>query len=149
VPVLVDTNLLVYLFDSRYPQKQQTAASFLLGGSFGTEIHLPHQAIVEFLSAVTRPTKKRPPLLSRDEALLEAEELIEVFTVLYPTEEVLRTAFRGASAYQLSWFDAHLWAYAEVYGLPTLVSEDFQHGRRYGKVVALNPFLEIKEEEAH
>jgi predicted nucleic acid-binding protein len=141
VPVLVDTNVLVYVFDHRYPQKQQAAADFLLRGSSGTEIHLPHQTVVEFFAAVTKPTKKGPPLLSRDEALRETEELLEVFTVLYPTEEVLRTALRGAAQYQLSWFDAHLWAYAEVYGLPTLVSEDFQHGRRYGSVVARNPFL--------
>jgi len=26
---------------------------------------------------------------------------------------VVRTALRGAAAYQLSWFHAHAWAYAE------------------------------------
>ncbi len=49
-------------------------------------------------------------------------------------------ALRGAAAYQLPWWDAHLWAYAEVYGLETLVSEDFQDGRLYGSVRAVNPF---------
>ena len=47
---------------------------------------------------------------------------------------------RGAAAYQLSWFDAHLWAYAEYYGLSELLSEDFQHDRLYGTVRAVNPF---------
>ncbi len=61
--------------------------------------------------------------------------------MLYPTEEVLLTAFRGAATYQLSWFDAHLWAYAEVYGLPEILSEDFQHGRLYGTVRVRNPFV--------
>jgi predicted nucleic acid-binding protein len=41
----------------------------------------------------------------------------------------------------LSWFDAHIWAYAEFYGLPEILSEDFQHGRLYGTVRSVNPFL--------
>jgi predicted nucleic acid-binding protein len=60
--------------------------------------------------------------------------------VLYPVEAVVRMALRGAAAYQLSWFDAHMWAYAEVYGLRELWSEDFQHDRMYGSVRAVNPF---------
>jgi predicted nucleic acid-binding protein len=60
--------------------------------------------------------------------------------VLYPTGALVRTALRGAAAYQLSWFDAHLWAYAEHYGLAELLSEDFQHDRLYGSVRAVNPF---------
>lgn len=72
----------------------------------------------------------------------EAESLLDQLTVLYPREDLVRLAIRGAARYQLSWFDAHLWAYAEVYGLTVLLSEDFQHGRTYGGVQAINPFLE-------
>jgi len=46
-----------------------------------------------------------------------AEELMVQFPVLFPNAALLRTALQGVSAYQLSWFDAHLWAYAEHYGL--------------------------------
>ena len=60
--------------------------------------------------------------------------------MLYPNDAVVRTALRGASAYQLGWFDAHLWAYAEHFGLEELWSEDFQHDRLYGTVRAVNPF---------
>jgi predicted nucleic acid-binding protein len=54
---------------------------------------------------------------------------------------VLLTALRGTAIYGLSWFDAHLWAYAEVHGLSEILSEDFEHGRHYGKVRVVNPFL--------
>ena len=54
---------------------------------------------------------------------------------------MLTTALRGAATYRLPWFDAHLWAYAEVNGLPEILSEDFAHGRHYGSVRAGNPFL--------
>ena len=63
--------------------------------------------------------------------------LDEVGTI---TEALVRLALRGAAAYQLSWFDAHLWAYAEFFGLDELLSEDFQDGRLYGTVMVRNPF---------
>jgi predicted nucleic acid-binding protein len=39
-------------------------------------------------------------------------------------------------------FDAHLWAYAEVNGIPEILSEDFQHGRYYGSVRVVDPFIQ-------
>ena len=90
---------------------------------------------------MTRPTRTGVALLTAETARREAEEMLALFQVLYPTEDVVRTALRGAAAYQLAWYDAHIWAYAEHYGLPELVSEDFQHDRIYGTVRAVNPFL--------
>ena len=137
---LVDTNVLVYRFDSRFPDKQRTATDVLRRGIADDSIRVPHQAIVEFVAVVIRPLGNAQPLLSAEVARREAEELLNQFVVLYPSEAVVRTALRGAAAYQLSWFDAHLWAYAEHYGLRELLSEDFQHDRMYGSVRAVNPF---------
>ncbi len=79
-------------------------------------------------------------MLTVQEARREAEDFLTQFVVLYPNEAIVRTALRGAAAYQLNWFDAHLWAYAEHYGLSELISEDFEDGRLYGAVRATNPF---------
>jgi predicted nucleic acid-binding protein len=140
VTALVDTNVLVYRFDPRFPERQRRATEILRQGIRDDSIRLPHQAIVEFVAAVTRPLREGPSLLSPDEARREAEELLNQFAVLFPTTGLLRMALRGAAAYQLSWFDAHLWAYAEYYGLAELWSEDFQHDRLYGTVRIVNPF---------
>jgi predicted nucleic acid-binding protein len=140
VAALVDTNVLVYRFDPRFPAKQRRATELLREGLKGDQLRLPHQAIVEFVAAVSRPRGRGAPLLEEAEARREAEELLSQFVVLYPTDNLVRTALRGAAAYQLSWFDAHLWAYAEEYGLPELLSEDFQHGRMYGTVRVSDPF---------
>ncbi len=64
--------------------------------------------------------------------------------MLYPVEALLRLAIRGTATYRLSWFDAHLWAYAEHYGLAELISEDFTDGRLYGSVRAVNPFAGLE-----
>lgn len=137
---LVDTNILVYRFDQRDPAKRQAAESFLREAIRTDSIRIPHQAVIEFVAACTR-NLPGGPLLQPADARREAEELLSIFTVLYPNESVVRTALRGAAAYQLSWFDAHLWAYAEHYGMTELYSEDFQHDRLYGSVRVINPFL--------
>lgn len=138
---LIDTNILVYRFDTRFPDRQRIATEILRRGIAEDSIRVPHQAIMEFVAAVTRPLGTATPLLPVQDALREAEEMLTQFTVLYPDEMLLRTALRGAVAYQLSWFDAHLWAYAEHFGLTELLSEDFQHDRLYGSVRTVNPFL--------
>lgn len=137
---LVDTNVLVYRFDGRFPAKQKIATELLRRGIIEDSVRLPHQAIVEFVAAVTRPIRGHV-ILKQADALREAEEFLKQFTVLYPNEAMVRDAVRGCAAYQLSWFDAHLWSYAEHYGLEKILSEDLQHDRMYGSVRVVNPFL--------
>ena len=131
----------MYRYDPRFPEKRRRATELLRRGIEADTVRVPHQAIVEFVAATTRSRQDGPPLLSMEDARREAEEMLGQFEVLYPSEALLRTALRGAAAYQLAWFDAHLWAYAEHFGLRELVSEDFQHDRLYGTVRAVNPFL--------
>ncbi len=138
---LVDTNVLVYRFDSRFPRKQAVATDLLRRGLQQDAVRVPHQAILEFVAAVTRPLAAGRPLLPPDDARREAEELLRQFVVLYPTESLVRTAIRGWATYGFGWLDANLWACAEEYGLTELWSEDFQHDRLYGTVRAINPFL--------
>ena len=137
---LVDTNVLVYRFDPRFPEKQSTATELLRAGIADDTIRVAHQAIIEFVAAVSRPIDAELPLLESADARREAEELLSQFEVIYPNGEVVRTALRGMAAYGLSWFDAHMWAYAEVFGLTELVTEDFQAERLYGSVRIVNPF---------
>lgn len=97
---------------------------------------------MESVEVVTRPIAQSASLLKVLEACREAEEFLQMFEVLYPNESLVRLALRGVATYQLSWFDAHLWAYAEYYGISEIISEDFQHDRFYGTVQVINPFLE-------
>ena len=137
---LVDTNVLVYRFDNRFADKQKIATEILRRGIVEDSVRVPHQAIVEFVAAVTRPSRGHT-ILKQADALREAEEFLMQFTVLYPNEAIVRDAIRGCAAYQLNWFDAHIWSYAEHYGLPEILTEDLQHDRLYGSVRAVNPFL--------
>jgi predicted nucleic acid-binding protein len=149
---LVDTNILVYRFDPRFPLKQEQATEFLRQGIVDRSIVLPYQALVEFVAATTRPivvtasaavtgpAAGQASLLTKEEAHREVESLLTEFEVIYPTDNTLRTAQRGTALYQMSWFDALIWAYADEHGLDPLWSEDFQDGRLYGRVKVKNPF---------
>jgi predicted nucleic acid-binding protein len=142
VAALVDTNILVYRFDARFPSKQARATELLRAGIADGSIRVPHQALLEFVAAATKAIGKTGrSILSLDDARREVEDMLVQFDVLYPDEELLRTAIRGSATYGLSWFDAHLWAYAERFGLDTLWSEDFEDQRLYGRVRARDPFV--------
>jgi predicted nucleic acid-binding protein len=136
---LVDTNILVYRFDPRFPRKQERATELLRRGIVDQSIVLPYQALIEFVAVATRPNKGQASLLTKQEAHREVEELLAQFRIVYPTDNTLRTALRGAALYQMSWFDSLIWAYADEHGLDPIWSEDFQDGRRYGRVSVQNP----------
>ena len=145
---LVDTNVLVYRFDPRSPSKQHQATDLLRRGAADGSIVIPYQALVEFVAAATRPIARGESLLSAEEAHQEVDLMLAQFDVLYPSENTLRTALRGAALYKLSWFDALIWAYADERGLDTLWSEDFQPDRLYGRVKVQNPFTLAVHEPA-
>ena len=145
---LVDTNVLVYRFDPRFPLKQERATELLRQGMVDRSIVLPYQSLVEFVAATTRPIAGKASLLTEEEAHREVDEMAAQFQVVYPTENTLRTALRGAALYKMSWFDALTWAYADEHGLDPLWSEDFQDGRLYGRVKVQNPFRMAVHEPA-
>jgi predicted nucleic acid-binding protein len=140
VAALVDSNVLVYCFDDRFPDKQRTARRVMREGLAGDALRVPHQALVEFVAATTRAARGETPLLADTDAWHEMQNFMTLYHVLYPSEAVLRAAVHGAVLHRLPWFDAHLWAYAEAFELDEILSEDFQHGRLYGRVRATNPF---------
>jgi predicted nucleic acid-binding protein len=140
VASLVDTNVMVYCYDPADSRKRGLARDLLRRGAEAGVLRVPHQAMVEFVNAVTKH-RAAGPFLSQEEAWRQAEDLLHEFPVLYPNEQVFRIAIMGMAAYRFAWYDAHLWAYAEHYGLSEILSEDFEHGRRYGMVRVRNPFL--------
>jgi hypothetical protein len=94
-------------------------SKILRRGILEDSVRAPHQAVVEFIAAVTRSVRGHV-ILERSDALREAEEFLTQFTILYPNEAIVPNAIRGCAADQLNWFDAHIWSYAEHYGLPEI-----------------------------
>src|SRR4026207_110468 len=101
VAALVDTNVLVYRHDSRFPDKQARADALLREGIARDTIRIAHHAVVEFVAATTRPQRDGDPILDPAVARLEAEDLLRQFEVIYPDDRVVRSALQGMAAYGL------------------------------------------------
>ena len=103
---LVDTNILVYRCDPIDPKKSAKARKLLRDGVEANELYLPHQALIEFVNAVSKRRTGGRSLLSPEETWRQAEDLLNEFPVLYPDEKVFRIAMLGMAAYRLPWYDA-------------------------------------------
>lgn len=138
---LIDTNILVYAFDPRDEVKRTIATGVLYDGA--RRYVVPHQVLLEFFIAVTKPLRDLggQSLMSRKMAIERIERFQRQFIILWPDADVLTAALNGVIKYGLSWYDAHLLAYAQVNDVSEILSEDFQHGRHYGRVRVVNPFL--------
>jgi hypothetical protein len=95
-----------------FPRSKTLQPAFSGRGILAGSLRLPHQAIIEFVAAVTRPIQGHV-ILQQADALREAEEFLKQFVVLYPNGAIVGEAVRACAAYQLSWFDAYLWANSE------------------------------------
>lgn len=73
---LVDTNILVYRFDPRFPSKQARATDLLRAGIADDSIRVSHQALIEFIAATTKPLARNgASLVSPQDARRELEEM--------------------------------------------------------------------------
>ena len=136
-PEFVDSNVLVYAYDSSAKSKQIGAAQLLdrlweNGNGFISE-----QVLQEFFVQATRPT--RPVPLPHD----IAAGLIRTWT-RFQIQEIdlglLYAALEIKSAHGLSYWDSAIIAAARALGCGELYSEDMSDGRRIEGVMIVNPF---------
>lgn len=134
---LVDTNVLVYAHGHGHPAKAARATQVLHALHLARSAALPAQALAELASVALK--KFKPPM-----APAELQKRIELYEQTFPilplTAPVVLEAVRGVRDYQLSYFDAQLWAVAKLSQIPVILSEDFNTGSRIEGVTFLNPF---------
>jgi predicted nucleic acid-binding protein len=79
-------------------------------------------------------------MLSAYLATQQAEYLTRTFETFPVTSQVVLEAIRGVREYQLSFWDALIWAAARLNQIPILFSEDFNLGSVMEGVRFVNPF---------
>jgi predicted nucleic acid-binding protein len=135
--VLLDTNLLVYLFDSNAPVKQTQAIRVLEHLKKYDLGRLSAQNLAEFMHVSTH--KLKPPL-SLSEAAEQVNAFIQIFPVFDLTSLVVLEAARGARDHGLAYYDAQIWACARLNQVAVVFSEDFSDGQVLEGVRFVNPF---------
>lgn len=135
--ILIDTNLLIYLYDPNQPDKQKQAERVLEQLELTRSGRLSVQTLAEFFSVATR---KLSPNLTSAEAL----DQVTLFTRLWPvfdlTPMIVIEAGRGVRDHKLSYYDAQVWATARLNQVPVVFSEDFRDGSTLEGVRFVNPF---------
>lgn len=133
----LDTNVLVYAFDSHAPLKQRRAQD-LLAEALETETGvISTQVLSEFYVVVT--SRVKPALSSRD-----AEEIIRQFAGFHTLDidrALVMRAIETQRHYAISYWDALILAAAERGRCSVLLSEDLNHGQTYHGIRVVNPFL--------
>jgi predicted nucleic acid-binding protein len=141
INVLIDTNLLVYIYDLSEPEKRQRAIEVLQQVRDARAGVLSAQVLSEFYNTVTR---KLDPPLSPAQAEEQLWALTRVWPVFPVTSEVVFEAIRGVREYQFSFWDAQIWAAARLNRVSTVLSEDFNPGTVIEGVRFVNPFEDGK-----
>jgi len=134
--VFVDTNVFVYQFDTREPQKQARARAWLVHLWTARSGRVSFQVLSEMYVTLTR---KLTPGLDRETARKIVRSLRAWQPV--PMDERL---FAGAWAVQdrfgLSWWDALIVAAAKAADCSLLLSEDLQHDQDLDGLRIVDPF---------
>ena len=132
--VFLDSNVLIYLFDSSAAAKQKRAQALLQ--EFGASIVISTQVLLEFYVNVTR--KLAPPLsIDAAESAVGEFSTLEVVVIEMP---LVRAAITLSREHGLSLWDALIVESARARGCRRLLSEDLQHGREFGSMRVENPF---------
>ncbi|MGO8989720.1 MAG: PIN domain-containing protein [bacterium] len=136
-PILIDTNLLIYLYDPKQPDKQKQSELVLEQLELTRNGRLSVQTLAEFFSVATR---KLSPGLTSAQAL----DQVTLFTRLWPvfdlTPMIVMEAGRGVRDHKLSYYDAQVWATARLNQLSVVFTEDFRDGSILEGVRFVNPF---------
>ncbi len=131
-----DTNVLVYAVDAGDLARKEIAIDRFARAVKDDSIVLSTQVLQEFYNITTR--KLKPPLSPR-EAASQIGQLC-AFDVVGATADSVLAAIELAQKHRLQWWDALILEAALRANADVLVSQDGQHGQRFGRLVVENPF---------
>ena len=132
--VFLDTNIVVYSFDSDSPAKQRKAREILAGSTW----FVSWQVIQEFSFVA----------LHRFKVPLKPQDLSDYISIklwprcrILPSEVILTKAIAIQARYSFRYYDSLVVASAIAGSAKTLFSEDLQHGQTIDSLTIKNPFL--------
>lgn len=138
----VDSNVLIYSFDSRAPRKQQQAARLLKSLWAASNAAISAQVINESLNTLLRLYRDVEPVQMTRERLRPYLGWIKSSI----DEPLVRAAWLVSDRYGVSHWDGLIVAAAQRARCDVLYTEDMQAGMVFdGALRVVNPFLEGSE----
>jgi predicted nucleic acid-binding protein len=136
-PFFLDSNVLIYAFDTQEPVKRARSRA-LIEGLPAESIVLSAQVVNEFYFTVTRKLRRALSAAAAEEAVRGLSGL----RILPLDHRLSLAAMEIVRKHQLSIWDALIVQSAIEGKCRTLFSEDFQNGRKYGALKVVNPFVD-------
>jgi predicted nucleic acid-binding protein len=133
-PFAYDTNILIYSVDPSDTAKREISDRIVLRSTYAG-FSIPLQCVTEFYRAVR---KKR--LLDPLTAERFVQSTMRAHALVAPNEDDILLAMQWSRMDGLQFFDALILATAMRMDCKTFFSEDFQHGRTYGRITVQDPF---------
>lgn len=135
--VFLDTNIFVYEFDERQPEKTKRANRLIREVIASKRGVVSYQVVQEFFKvALTRFEK---PLAMRDaEHYLLAT--FKPMLAVHSSPRLFLEALHICTQDRFAWYDSLIVAAAQQAECSVLYTEDMQHGRRIGDLKIENPF---------
>jgi len=131
----LDTNVVVYAYDEKNPQKRQRARQLLDSGVAGSTV-ISTQVLAEFAAIMLHKVSPAPTAA----AVLQALDALASIRLIIPDAELVRRAVEASGAYGIHFYDGMIIAAAERAGCARILSEDFNDGQEYFGVKVANPF---------
>lgn len=131
----IDTNVVVYAYDSSAGTKQAAAQQVLREAAVGREGVISVQVLGEFFHATV--TRKRLLTSDRARVAIAALRHLEVASL---HETTVEAALDLHDRFQLRYWDALIVATAKLSGCTRVLSEDLNAGQDYDGVTVVNPF---------
>ncbi|MEA3410393.1 MAG: PIN domain-containing protein [Pseudomonadota bacterium] len=138
-----DTNVLIYLFDTKAPDKQATAHNLWDQACRKAAPVLSTQVLQEFFATVTKTVKQGVPIPKAREAILEFSDIADIVTISVP---LIATATQRVEVSSFSFWDSLIIESAIESGARRLWTEDLQDGQTFGELMVVNPFKSPMEE---
>jgi len=135
-PDFLDTNVVVYAYDSANPKKQQIARTLLRGGIAGRFV-VSAQVLAEFAAVMLH--KVSPPASA--DAVMKGLDSLAPIRVISPDVELVRRAIEARTQYGLHFYDGMIVAAAERARCARILSEDLNAGQEYFGITVANPFV--------
>ena len=133
--IAFDTNILVYTLDVRSPEHHARAEQAVSAALLRGEALFPLQVLAEFQHVAVRKLGMSPADALRAVETWSTAAMVEPYGIAD-----LRAAAAAQAEHGLPLWDALIWAVCDRAGVEVLASEDFQNGRRLGRVTFLSPF---------
>ena len=133
---LLDTNVLVYADAVDEPTRQLRAIEVIKQHRADGQAVLCTQVLQEYVNVALRKLALPAPLIRERLAFYRR------FEVATTTPELIAGALDLHVLYGLSFYDALIVQAAQASGCQRVLTEDMQHGARYGGVQIVNPFVD-------